>query len=103
MAEEIVAVKLEKEKGSPHWIFHDLPPKAGGHSEGSVRTATGYLYVKPYVGDYWFLTSTSYGKPLEDMKAFWEWMEKVKEYKGVADLLENLVGKKVKITVEVLE
>jgi hypothetical protein len=56
------------------------------------RTAEGYLYCIPYVGDLWFLTP----EPTEGSKIFGNNVY-------LEDLLTGLEGRKVRITIEILE
>ena len=69
------------------------------------RALEGYLYCIPYAGDRWVLTPKSYGTPPCDFKEFWKWRENmnVMEEKTVDELFDSLEGKKVRITVEVME
>lgn len=70
--------------------------------------AKGYLYVKPHVGDTYLLlpcilpfTHPPAGKKLREYFDLLAGHEKGAV--DVADLLEPFIGRKVKITVEVLE
>ena len=67
------------------------------------RVLEGYLYYIPYVGDRWVLTPKSYGTPPCDFKEFWKWRDMLDDERPVDDLLDGLEGKKVRITVEVVE
>ena len=70
--------------------------------------AKGYLYVKPYAGDRYLLLPCMlpYTHPPADKK-FREYFDMLtrheKDAVDVADLLEPFIGRRVKITVEVLE
>ena len=70
--------------------------------------AKGYLYVKPYVGDTYLLLPCMLpcGYPPANGKLK-EYFDVLARHEGdavdVADLLEPFIGRKVKVTVEVLE
>ena len=68
------------------------------------RALEGYLYCVPYVGDRWVITAEDYGKPPKNFEEFWEWGEALlKNGQLISRLFDTLEGKKVRITVEVME
>ena len=74
-------------------------------NEVRKRALEGYLYCVPYVGDRWVLTLKNYGTPPRNPEEFWKWRENmnIMEEKPIDDLFDGLEGKKVRITVEVME
>ena len=67
------------------------------------RALEGYLYCVPYVGDRWVLTLKNYGTPPRNPEEFWKWRDMLDDERPVDELLDGLEGKKVRITVEVME
>jgi len=69
------------------------------------RILEGYLYRIPFVGDRWVLTSKFHGlPPATNSKWFWTtFLAQIEGEEDVAKLFEGLVGKKVRVIVEVVE
>jgi len=69
------------------------------------RMIEGYLYCIPYMGDRWILTPKNHGTPPHSPEEFWKWRENmnIMEEKVVDELFDGLEGKKVRITVEVMD
>ena len=64
------------------------------------RVKEGYLYCSPYVGDRWFLA-----KEKREIEKHGE-LEIPKEHLediDIAEIFDNVEGKKVKITMELME
>ena len=68
---------------------------------GEKRVLEGYLHCIPFAGDRWILAKRKYSRPF---------LQSVREVDGedlfertIYKLFEGLEGKKVRITVEVLE
>jgi len=66
------------------------------------KVLEGYLYCIPFMGDAWVLTERKMRRRRGE--EIWKWEERVyREGKDIADILLDFEGRKVRVTVEVLE
>ena len=67
-----------------------------------IRKGKGYLSIISYCGDGYYLTSSKIQEP-KDHEFYSEFIRKVEDGLRIDDLFDDMQGKKIKVTVELID